>query len=75
MDRELEASREKIEHAIDGVKRTEPDKWMKTEFHKAAARNRWPQGRKVRWKKWKRRGLRGSVSGGSHPPERCQVRQ
>ena len=69
------ASREEIEHAIDSVKRSRLDRWMRTEWHKAGARNRWSRGRKVRWMKWKRQGLRGGVSGGSHRPDRPHVRQ
>ena len=66
---------DEIERAVDNVKRTQWDKRMRTEFHKAAARNLWSRGRKARWMEWKRRGLRGAVSEGSYRPDRPQVRQ
>ncbi|MBL7224140.1 MAG: hypothetical protein ISS72_09825 [Candidatus Brocadiae bacterium] len=69
------AWQDEIERAVSNVKRTKWDKWMRTEFHKAAARNQWSKGRKVRWMEWKRRGLRGAVSEGSHQPDRSHVRQ
>ena len=52
---------DEIEGAVNNVKRTGLDKWLRTEFHRAAARDRWSRGRKVRWKEWKRRGLRGAM--------------
>jgi hypothetical protein len=66
---------DEIEHAIDSVKRSRLDRWMRTEWHKAGARNRWSKGRKVRWMEWKMRGLRGAESEGSHRPDRPRVRQ
>ena len=37
-----------INHAIDGVKRTRLGEWMRTEWHRAAARDHWSEGRKAR---------------------------
>ncbi|MFC1805732.1 hypothetical protein ACFL09_01975 [Planctomycetota bacterium] len=71
----MAAWQDEIERAVSNVKRTEWDKWMRTEFHKAAGRTRWSSRRKVRWMKWKRQGLRGAASEGSHRPDRPQVRQ
>jgi hypothetical protein len=45
---------EEIEHAIDNVKRTKSDKWMRREWHKAAARERWSEGRKSERVQWER---------------------
>ena len=46
------AWREETERAIDNVKRTKLDKWMRREWHKAAARDHWSEGRKVKWVEW-----------------------
>ena len=46
---------DEIEHAIDNVKRTGFDKWMRREWHKAGARERWSEGRKAKWTDWKER--------------------
>ena len=58
-----------IEEAIDNVKRTNLGRWMRREWHKAAARDRWTARRKAKWLEWKRdrspetsRGARGSVA-------------
>ena len=64
-----------IERAVRNVKRTELDKWMRTAWHKAGARNLWSRGRKTKWLEWKRRGLRGAVSEGPHRHDRPRVRQ
>ncbi len=41
--------RDEIEHAIDNVKRSSLDKWMRKEWHMAGARDRGTEGRKARW--------------------------
>ena len=38
-----EAWHEEIERAIDNVKRTKWDTWMRKEWHKATARERWSE--------------------------------
>ena len=43
------AWQDEIERAIDNVKRTKLGKWMRAEWHKAGARDRWSEGRKARW--------------------------
>ena len=56
---------EEIENAIDRVKRTKFDKWMRTEWHKAGARERWTAGRKAGWVRWSHGGeTRGMLKGG-----------
>ncbi|MFC1805664.1 hypothetical protein ACFL09_01620 [Planctomycetota bacterium] len=69
----MAAWQDEIEHAIDKAKRTALDRWMRTEWHKAGARDRWSRDRKVRWMKWKRRGLRRAVSEGPHRSGRPRV--
>ena len=71
----MAAWQDEIERAVDNVKRTRLDRWMRTEWHRAGARDRWPKGRKVQWIEWKRRGLRGAVPEGPHRHDRPQVRQ
>ena len=66
------AWQDEIERAVSNVKRTKWDKWMRTEFHKAAARNRWSRSRKVRWMEWKMRGLRGAESEGRGPSRKAR---
>ncbi|MFC1806272.1 hypothetical protein ACFL09_04745 [Planctomycetota bacterium] len=54
-----------IEHAIDNVKRTRFDKWMRREWHKAAARDHWPEGEKARWVGWRSRRCDGTAGHGT----------
>jgi len=48
---------EEIERAIANVKRTERDKWMRREWHKADARRQWSADRKARWLDWREQQL------------------
>ncbi|MBL7133606.1 MAG: hypothetical protein ISS78_05865 [Phycisphaerae bacterium] len=66
---------EEIEHAIDSVKQTHLDEWMRTEWHRAGARDRWSKGRKVRWMAWKRRGLTGAATGPASQVNRPRIAQ
>ena len=47
------ACREEIETAIDRVKRTKLDRWMRKEWHKASARDQWSESRKAKWDDWR----------------------
>jgi hypothetical protein len=71
----MAAWQDEIERAVSNVKRSRFDRWMRTEWHKAGARDRWSKGRKVRWIEWMRRGLVGAVPEGPYRPDRPQVRQ
>ena len=42
-----------IERAINRVKRAHFDKWMRREWHKAGARDHWPEVRKASWASWR----------------------
>ena len=42
-----------VERAIDNVKRTKVDTWMRKEWHKAGARDHWSEGRKAKWVGWR----------------------
>ncbi len=46
---------DEIERAIDNVKRTQWDRWMRSEFHKAEARRRWSADRQARWEEWRKK--------------------
>ena len=65
---EAEAWREEIKRAIDNVKRTKWDKWMRREWHKEAARSRWSAERMARWVKWRGRRRREAVAEASRQP-------
>ena len=43
-----------VERAVGNVKRTNLDRWMRREWHRAGARGPWSEGRKARWVEWKR---------------------
>ena len=58
-----------IEHAIDNVKRTKLDRWMRREWHKAGARKRWSEGRKAGWR---RKGCDGESRGRQSRPFRSR---
>ena len=60
---------DEIEHAIDNVKRTKFDKWMRREWHKAAARERWSEGRKAKRMEWNSRRSRGEARNGARRPQ------
>ena len=64
------AWRGEIEHAIDNVKRTKFDKWMRREWHKATARDRWSEGRRAKWVRWKEHHSPGVSQGAGHPSDR-----
>jgi len=66
---------DEIERAIDSIKRTKFDKWMRREWHKAAARERWSEGRKARWMEWKRRRSHGTSRDDPRQPDRAPVTQ
>ena len=57
--------KDEIEHAIDNVKRTKLDKWMRREWHRAGARERWAEDRKAEWEDWRRRRRRETGKGNS----------
>ncbi|MBL7223577.1 MAG: hypothetical protein ISS72_06980 [Candidatus Brocadiae bacterium] len=67
------ACQEEIEHAIDNVGRTKLDRWMRRQWHKAGARDRWSEGRKAKWVEWKRHPSSGVFRGGGHQPDRGSV--
>ena len=58
------APREEIERPIDNVRRTNWDKWMRKEWHRAGARNRWSAGRKAKWVEWRDKRSRTTVPDG-----------
>ena len=64
---------EEIERAIDNVKRTEFDKWMRKEWHKAGSRREWSADRKARWLDWREQHSRGVARDGAGQPERVSV--
>lgn len=64
-----------IEHAIDNVKRTKFDRWMRKEWHKADARSHWSEGRKIGWASWRRRRSRGGARNNTHQPSLAPVRR
>ena len=66
---------DEIEHAIDRVKRTRLDKWMRREWHKAAARDRWTARRKARWAERKGRRSRGAAVDSSRRSDLVAVTQ
>ena len=66
---------DEIEHAIDNVKRTESDRWMRREWHKASARGRWSEGRKAKWVESKRRRSTEAVGDDGHQLRRAQSSQ
>ena len=65
---EMPSCQEEIEHAIDSVKRTALDRWMRTEWHRAGARDRWSEGRKVKWEDWRERQRRDETRQPLRPP-------
>ena len=66
---------DEIERAVDNVKRTKLDRWMRREWHKAAARSRWSEGRKAEWMEWKRRRSGGAIRGNAQQPESVPATQ
>ena len=62
----MTSCQEEIERAVDSVKRTVLDRWMRREWHKAAARDHWSEGRKAKWVEWKRQGCDGAGRHGTH---------
>ncbi|MFC1805365.1 hypothetical protein ACFL09_00095 [Planctomycetota bacterium] len=64
-----------IEKAIDNVKRNKLDKWMRREWHKAAARERWSADRKAKWAERKGRRPRGAAPDRARMPDRSRVTQ
>lgn len=48
--------------AIANARRTAWDKWMRKQWHKAAARERRTGSRRAKWADWRRRGSRGAVA-------------
>ncbi|MFC1805385.1 hypothetical protein ACFL09_00195 [Planctomycetota bacterium] len=57
--------KDEIERAIDNVKRTKLDKWMRKAWHKAGARERWTASRKAKWVEWRSRGCDGTTGHGT----------
>ena len=49
------------------------DKWMRREWHEAAARDRWSEGRTVEWVGWKERRSRGGARSTRHQLERVPI--
>ena len=66
---------EEIERAIDNVKRTEWDKWMRREWHKEDSRRKWSADRKARWAEWREQHSRGGARVEVGQPERVSVTQ
>jgi hypothetical protein len=64
---------EEIERAVENVKRTEWDKWMRREWHKAASRRQWSADRKARWENWRERRSSGVTRVEVGQPERVSV--
>ena len=64
---------EEIERAIDNLKRTEWDKWMRREWHKAASRRQWSADRRARWLEWREQHSRGGARVEVGQPERVSV--
>ena len=65
---------EEIERAIANAKRSESDKWMRREWHKAESRRRWSADRKARWLAWRERRSSGATRVEVSQPERASVR-
>ena len=64
---------EEIERAIDNVKRTEWDKWMRREWHKADSRRQWSAGRQARWEEWRERSAHGATRDEANQPEHAPI--
>ena len=64
---------EEIERAIANVKRTERDKWMRREWHKADSRRRWSADRKARWADWRERRSQRETPDSSHQCDQPHV--
>ena len=64
---------EEIDRAVENVKRTERDKWMRREWHKADSRRKWTADRKARWLDWRERRSSGATRVEVGQPERCSV--
>jgi hypothetical protein len=58
--------RNEIEHAIDNVKRTQQDKWLRREWYRAAARRNWTPERKAKWTDWREKHPRPEGRDESH---------
>ena len=48
----VDAWRDEIDRDIDNVKRTNLDRWMRREWHRAGSRDNWSEGRKAKWMEW-----------------------
>ena len=66
---------DETELAIDNGKRTKLDKWMRSEWHRATARDRWTAGRKAKWLEWKRHRSPAALRGAGHQPDRGSLAQ
>jgi hypothetical protein len=64
---------EEIDRAVDNVKRTQADKWMRREWHKADSRRQWSADRKARWLEWRERRSSGPTRVEAGQPERVSV--
>jgi len=64
---------EEIDRAVDNVKRTEWDKWMRREWHKADSRRQWSADRKARWADRRERRSSGATRVEAGQPERVSV--
>ena len=64
---------EEIERAVDNVKRTESDKWMRREWHKADSRRQWSASRTAKWADWKRRRSQRETPDSSHQCDQPHV--
>jgi len=64
---------EEIERAIDNVTRTQWDKWMRREWHKAESRRQWSADRQAKWEEWREKRPRGATRGEASQPEHVSV--
>ena len=69
----MEPYQEEVERAIDRVKRSKLDKWMRAEWHRAGARDHWSKRRKAKWLDWKRRHPNEAATGRSCPATHTHV--
>jgi len=58
---------------VDNVKRTDSDKWMRREWHKADSRRQWSADRKARCADWREQQSRGGARDEAGHPERASV--
>ena len=59
---------EEIDRAVDSVKRTAEDKWMRREWHKADSRRQWSADRTARWLDWREKHRREAARDGARQP-------